>query len=95
MNFDFSALLVFLSMASGLIWLIDSLVFLPQREKKARSDKNANDTEYLQLPIFVEYAKSFFPIFLIVLILRSFIFEPFKIPSGSMMPTLLMLSTKL
>ncbi|MAS81487.1 MAG: signal peptidase I [Legionellales bacterium] len=89
MNFDFSALLVFLSLASGLIWLIDSLVFHPQREKKATSDKNANNTEYLQLPLFVEYAKSFFPIFLIVLILRSFIFEPFKIPSGSMMPTLL------
>lgn len=93
MNFDFSALLVFLTFVSGAIWLFDSLVFAPGREKP---DIVADDAEHtpdskaqLKLPIIVEYAKSFFPIFLIVLILRSFIFEPFKIPSGSMMPTLL------
>jgi signal peptidase I len=40
-------------------------------------------------PWFVEYARSFFPVFLIVLLLRSFIVEPFRIPSASMMPTLL------
>lgn len=84
MNFDFEALLVFLTFASGLIWLVDSLFFA-----KKRNIKKPGKKEELKLPLIVEYAKSFFPVFFIVLILRSFIFEPFKIPSGSMMPTLL------
>ena len=93
MNFDFSALLVFLTLVSGFIWLIYNLVFAPARDKSAIYSDDAEHAskseEQLKLPLIVEYAKSFFPIFLIVLILRSFIFEPFKIPSGSMMPTLL------
>ena len=86
MNFDFSALLVFLTFASGLIWLGYSLFFAPRVMPEQK--QSARD-ETLKLPLLVEYSKSFFPIFLIVLILRSFIFEPFKIPSASMMPTLL------
>ena len=87
MSFDFSALLVFLTFVSGAIWLIDSLFFAKKRTKQQGDAKE--DKEELKLPLIVEYAKSFFPVFFVVLILRSFIFEPFKIPSGSMMPTLL------
>ena len=41
------------------------------------------------MPVTVDYARSFFPVAVIVLLVRSFIFEPFRIPSDSMMPTLL------
>ncbi len=86
MNFDFAALLVFLTLASGLIWAVDALFFAPRRKREMDAGSaEAGGKE----PVWVEYARSFFPIFLIVLILRSFIVEPFRIPSASMMPTLL------
>jgi signal peptidase I len=69
-------MIVILAMTGG-IWLLDALVLSKRRA--------VGDSE----PILVEYAKSFFPVILIVFMVRSFIVEPFKIPSGSMMPTLL------
>ncbi len=75
MNF---ALILFIALAiTGGIWLLDALVLKRRRAPDA--------TE----PLLVEYAKSFFPVILVVFALRSFLVEPFKIPSGSMMPTLL------
>jgi len=67
---------------SGAIWGIDSLFFAARR--RATSAESVPPD-----PVLVDYARSFFPIFLIVLVLRSFIVEPFRIPSGSMIPTLL------
>src|SRR5690606_18790778 len=68
---------------TGLIWAFDALLFA--RRRNEASGRGARATE----PLIVEYAKSFFPILLLVLLIRSFLFEPFRIPSGSMMPTLL------
>ena len=85
LNPNFTLLLVVLTFLSGLIWLFDSL-FL----KKRRLDRAAQDQgKRIREPVAVEYSRSLFPVLLIVLLFRSFLFEPFKIPSGSMIPTLL------
>jgi len=73
----FALIMVIVLTITGLIWLLD--IFVLSKKRAA----NAKD------PILVEYSKSFFPVILLVFFIRSFIAEPFKIPSGSMMPTLL------
>ena len=70
----------------GLIWALDALVFRSRRE--AASGEAAETGATPKEPALVEFSRSFFPIVLIVLIVRSFLFEPFRIPSSSMMPTL-------
>ena len=82
MNFDFEFILVILTLVSGAIWAVDKFFLAKQRSK------SAEETEASE-PIVIEYANSLFPVFLIVLILRSFVGEPYEIPSGSMKPTLL------
>jgi signal peptidase I len=85
MKIDFSLVLVVLTALTGLIWLFDSL-FL----RRARMDRAVQkELQRPADPVVIEYSKSLFPILLIVLLFRSFLFEPFKIPSGSMIPTLL------
>lgn len=85
MNPDFSLLLVALTAFAGLVWLVDSLFFRRKRMDRAVQEKIQRPRD----PIIIEYSRSLFPVLLIVLLFRSFLFEPFKIPSGSMIPTLL------
>ncbi len=86
MIFDFSFILVVATLVTGIIWGLDSLFWKPKRVQRAQA---AGDPATVREPILVEYARSFFPVILIVLLIRSFLFEPFRIPSDSMMPTLL------
>ncbi|HWI14004.1 MAG TPA: signal peptidase I, partial [Burkholderiales bacterium] len=75
MNF---ALIMFLLLVfTGAVWLLDRYVLSRRRAPGVPE------------PWWVEYPKSFFPVILVVFLLRSFLVEPFKIPSGSMLPTLL------
>ncbi|KAA9133275.1 signal peptidase I [Marinihelvus fidelis] len=85
MNLDFALVLVVLTLLSGLIWAADTLLF---RQKRADRAARAGQAEVNE-PVAVEYSRSLFPILFAVLVFRSFLFEPFKIPSGSMIPTLL------
>ncbi|KVD87733.1 S26 family signal peptidase [Burkholderia stagnalis] len=110
MNF---ALILFVLVAlTGVAWVADKMVFLPQRRRAADAaveafdqqqsridkrfaDENAVQTrsklrdDKLRQPWWLEYTASFFPVILAVFVVRSFVVEPFKIPSGSMVPTLL------
>ncbi|HHF7344994.1 TPA: signal peptidase I [Legionella feeleii] len=74
---NFALLLVVLSFLSGSIYLLDVLFWAKKRKPEQKPGR------------IIEYSRSFFPVFFIVLLLRSFLIEPFRIPSGSLEPTLL------
>lgn len=79
MIFDFSFVLVVLALLTGCVTALDRWVLKPRRAARGTAGRE---------PVLVDYARSFFPVILIVLVLRSFLYEPFRIPSDSMMPTL-------
>jgi signal peptidase I len=73
---NFALILFLLTLVTGVVWLLDRMVLARRRAAGAAE------------PAYVEYSKAFFPVLLIVFLLRSFVAEPFKIPSSSMRPTL-------
>jgi len=74
---NFALILVILSLVSGVIYALD-VIFWAKKRKPGQAPTR-----------LIEYSRSFFPVFFIVLLLRSFLIEPFRIPSGSLEPTLL------
>lgn len=78
---NLALVLTVLTLFTGIVVAVDKLVW--------KTDDEDNRTPPGGKQILVEYARSFFPVLLFVLVIRSFVFEPFRIPSGSMMPTLL------
>lgn len=79
---NLALILTVLTAFTGIVVALDKFVW-----QKRAADRAAPSSASLRT--LVEYSRSFFPVLLIVLVIRSFIFEPFRIPSGSMMPTLL------
>lgn len=93
----FSLILVLVTLVTGLVWALDKYRWAPRRRqaagkalKVAQTDLDAEQVaKVMPQPSWVENMASIFPVIAVVLVLRSFIYEPFQIPSGSMMPTLL------
>lgn len=84
MKLDLSLLLVLATLFTGVIWAGYTIV------SRGRQDRlQSSDGEARAVPRLVEYSRSFFPVLLLVLAIRSFAFEPYRIPSSSMVPTLL------
>lgn len=101
MDIDFSLVLVCLVAFCGALWLLDHFLIKQSRDEavadyernktKGKSEQQIQEEleELAREPLVIEYAKSFFPVLAIVLVLRSFLLEPFQIPTGSMIPSLL------
>jgi signal peptidase I len=80
---DLALILTAAAALTGLIWAVDALFFAKKRRLMQAEGEEVAE------PVVVDYARSLFPIIFVVLVLRSFLAEPFRIPSISMMPTLL------
>lgn len=77
-SIDFLQVLLIITVCCGLIWFIDAKFWASQRKLAFGHERK---------PFIVEQARAFFPIFLIVLLIRSFLVQPFRVPTGSLLPT--------
>jgi signal peptidase I len=87
---NFALFLLILLVVTGVVWAMEGVVLRRRRETVgSQAPTEEERARALKQPWWVEYSVSFFPVILIVFLLRSFLVEPFKIPSSSMVPTLL------
>ena len=80
LSINLALILTLLTLFTGVVVALDKMVWKTEEEDSRTRPSGKH--------VLVEYSRSFFPVLLFVLVVRSFIFEPFRIPSGSMKPTL-------
>jgi signal peptidase I len=84
---DYSILLFILTVVTGTVWLLELVYLAPRRAAAANGSGGA--AKRAGQPPWLDYTAGFFPVLALVFVLRSFLFEPYSIPSASMTPTLL------
>ncbi len=96
MAHTFSLILVIITLVTGIVWTLEKFFWSKTRARKvaeieAKSGELSDEVaaKAAKQPWLIENCVSVFPVIAFVLVLRSFLYEPFQIPSGSMMPTLL------
>lgn len=94
MSVYFPLILVILTIASAIIGLVDKFVFEKRRRAAMEALPNYTDMNkkakkaFMKPPLLADYARSLFIVFLVVLVVRSFVVAPFRVPTGSMLPTI-------
>lgn len=80
MTFDFPLILLSVLVFSGVVCLCDAIFCLINKEPVFETKKR---------PIVIDYARAFFPVLLLVFCIRSFLFQPYRVPTGSLKPTVM------
>lgn len=87
MYLDFLNILSLITIFVGVICLVD--IIMRARKPKKNFGLQEKEKQKIKHPIIIEYARSFFPVLLIVLLIRAFLFQPYRVPTGSLEPTII------